>query len=92
MLPPPAIVEEIVQSVIDQGQLSRDQICETWGLSPDDYKALQEQLLRRKDIGSGGRGTGGFVVVQPRVREHEEPTIQSSALRTEWERWSVVKL
>jgi len=54
-------IQEVTQSVLEQGRLSKAEVRETWGLGEVEYAELQSALLRKgTSIQSGPPRTGGF--------------------------------
>ena len=63
------IVEEVVLALLEQGELTKSQILETWGLGEENYKELQKYILKKNDsIEKGSQKIGGFVVCKRKRR------------------------
>ena len=87
------IVEEVVLALLEQGELTKSQILETWGLAEEDYKELQKNVLKKNDsIEKGSQKVGGFVVRKRKSRLPDEASSDRFLLRTEWEKQAVQRL
>lgn len=86
------IVEEIVSTVVDQGSLTKEQICETWGLGSDDYNGLKHRVANDPRVEPGPRRTGGFIAVARRRRTDPTEQIPILGIRTDWEQVAVDRL
>lgn len=89
-----ADAREILQAILDQGQLSKLEIMEGWGLGEEQYSDLQIYVGEsRKPIIRGPRGTGGFVVQQPANRNRDDAVEADSLLATApWETSAIDRL
>ncbi len=86
-------VAEVVSAILEQGEITKDQILETWGIAEEDYKELQKQVLKgNQSIEKGSRHSGGFVVKKRKGRLPEESTTEVLLLRTDWEKTAVARL
>src|SRR5436309_5805643 len=86
-------VEEVVRAVLEQGEITKSQILETWGLAEENYRELQKQVLAANDsIEKGPQRAGGFVVRKRKGRLPDEASGDNLLLRTEWEEQAVQRL
>jgi DNA repair protein RadD len=88
----PSIIEEIFQSVLDQGVLTRKDIVDTWALSDESYRDVHRLLVRRREVESGPPGTGGFVARLIRRRDDLETDTPPPLLTAAWELVTVERL
>jgi hypothetical protein len=87
------IVDEVRRAVLDQGQLARVEIMETWCISHGDYRELQGRVLAAdKGIKKGPRGVGGLEVKPRRGRLPDEGIGAAPLLRSTWEGQTVARL
>lgn len=86
------VVDEVFSAVLDHGELTKQQIVETWGLSDDGYRDVQRLLIKKRGVDSGPPRIGGFVATLPRRHDDEEVDDSPLVLRTEWERAVVARL
>ena len=87
------LVEDVMGVLLEQGELTKSQILETWEVSEDDYKELQKCILRKdQSIEKGPQRVGGFVVRKRKGRFPDDDAGEDFLLRTEWERQAVMRL
>ena len=65
----PATAREVIEYVVDQGRLTKEQVMESWGIEDTDYRELQDRVLRDGRIELGPRRSGGFVLKTRRSRK-----------------------
>jgi DNA repair protein RadD len=89
---PPDLIQEIRQTVLERGRMTKDEIVETWGLTDDQYREIHRVLRDDSRIDSGPPRSGGLVARTPRVKSGEalgptavelEPWAQAAAGRLE---------
>ena len=88
-------VQEIRQAILDNGELTKDDIRLTWSLSEVEYAVLKAELSHDPDIEPGAKGVGGFQVRQRRWRrppESEEPEEQIERPVESWQRVGAERL
>lgn len=84
---PRDLVDEIWSAIVETGELTSEQIRETWGLGEDDYARIRRALDAKPNL-EAVRKVGGFRV---KLQRHREPkvafmqaiTIQTPALKFE---------
>jgi superfamily II DNA or RNA helicase len=86
-------VNEVVSTVREQGEVTKNQILETWDTAEEDYAELQKQVLQSDpSIAKGPKGIGGFVLEKPTGRPPTESTSEALLLRTDLEKSAVERL
>jgi superfamily II DNA or RNA helicase len=87
------IIHDIIESVLEQGALTKTQLLESWGIAPGDYAEVQERVLKNRRMECGPPGTGGFVAKSSRSRAVVDETSGDDIfLPTQWERLAVQRL
>lgn len=79
-----SVVEDIEESILSQGELSKQAILETWELDDTGYRDLREQLLRRGAVASGPKKSGGLVAKRKRGQTPSED-VARPILSEAWE-------
>jgi DNA repair protein RadD len=86
------VVQEVLDTLVERGHLSKADIIESWGLTEEGYARLQECVLANRWIHKGPKRTGGFIVQEERERAAQKSADEKLLLRTEWEKQSVERL
>src|SRR5262249_10223802 len=87
------LVEDVVQAVLEQGELTKSQIMETWGVSAEDYAELQKGVLKKNSsIEKGPPRAGGVAIKKRKGKFTDEEEGEDLLLRTEWEKQAVTRL
>jgi superfamily II DNA or RNA helicase len=90
---PDSVAREILQAVLDQGQLTKLEIMEGWGLDEEQYSDFQIHVAESgKPIVRGPRRIGGFVVKQPANRSRDGIGDDSLFNDTTWEASAIDRL
>ena len=80
-----SLLQEIEDSILSQGELSKQDILETWEFEDAEYQEVRKALLRRGAVTSGPKRTGGLIA--KRKRDHA-PSANEAArplLNETWE-------
>ncbi len=87
----PETIREIETAIQERGELSKDEIVETWGLDNEAYAALKATLSTRRRVEPGPQRIGGFVAKRARggIAAEEPP---DGTLREDWEETAVARL
>jgi hypothetical protein len=84
------LIDDVVNGVLEQGHLTKNQILETWGVAEGDYKELQKRVLKKdKSLEKGSKHSGGFVVRKRKGAFPDEDAGDQLLLRTRWEQEAV---
>lgn len=79
--------------ILERGTLTRDDIMSTWGLGPDDYERVRQELAKDHRLESNGKGPGGFSAKLKRTAlTVEDELLDFSAIPTGWERRTAERL
>jgi superfamily II DNA or RNA helicase len=88
-----SIISQIVSSVLEQGELSKEQVLEVWSLEEEDYPEVQRAVLKANEyIVKGPRRVGGFAMRQRKGRLTENGEGVQFDWKEEWERQTVDRL
>jgi len=63
-----SLLQEIEDSILSQGELSKQDILDTWEFEDADYQEARKALLHRGAVTSGPKRTGGLAA--KRKRDH----------------------
>jgi hypothetical protein len=89
----PNIAEEVVETVLECGSLTKREILETWDLCDVIYPALQEQVLTlNSSLQKGPKRSGGFVVKKQKTHPRQDATGDIVFLREGWEKNTAERL
>ena len=79
-----SIVEDVEESILSQGELSKQAILEAWELDDAEYRDLRDRLVRRGAVASGPRKAGGLVAKRRRGQTPSED-VTRPILSEKWE-------
>lgn len=82
----------VVNSVLEQGALTKQQVTETWDINDADYTELQRRVLKSNGIKKGPKGAGGFVALKRMGKFPDEAFGDVLLTRAEWEEQTVDRL
>ncbi len=85
-------IREIRQAVLDNAELSKDDIRLTWDLSEDEYTQLKAALRNDVDIEPGPQRTGGFCVRKKRWHKQPEEVSTIEVPVDAWQRRGAERL
>ena len=87
------IAEEVIETVLECGSLTKRDILETWDLCDVIYPALQEQVLSlNSSLQKGHKRSGGFVVKKQKTPPRQDTTGDIVFLREGWEKDTAERL
>jgi len=80
-----SLLQEIEDSILSQGELSKQDILDTWEFEDADYQEARKALLNRGAVTSGPKRTGGLAA--KRKRDHPTPADEAAVplLTEKWE-------
>jgi len=81
-----SLLQEIEDSILSQGETSKQDILDTWEFDDADYQEVRKALLNRGAVTSGPKRTGGLAA--KRKRDHPTPA-DEAALPLLTEKWEV---
>lgn len=84
-------VQQIVEHVLGSGEISKDDVCNAFGVTEAEYPEIKRAVLKNDLIEVGPKRTGGFVI---RKRAGRTPDGDGSALTftSDWENSTVSRL
>lgn len=89
----PNIAEEVIETVLEHGSITKREILETWDLCDVIYPALQEQVLTlNSSLQKGPKRSGGFVVKKQKTPPRQDSTGDIVFLREGWEKDTAERL
>ena len=77
-------VEDVEESILSQGELSKQAILEAWELDDAEYRDLRDRLIRRGAVASGPGKAGGLVAKKKRGQTPRED-VTRPILSEKWE-------
>ena len=80
-----SVLQEIEDSILSQGELSKQDILDTWEFDAEQYLEMRKTLLQRGAVISGPKRTGGFSA----KRKREHTTAEETARPILTESWEV---
>jgi len=81
-----SLLQEIEDSILSQGELSKQDILDTWELEDAEYQEVRKALLHRGAVTSGPKRTGGLAA--KRKRDHA-PSAEEATRPLLTEKWEV---
>ncbi len=80
-----SLLQEIEDSILSQGELSKQDILDTWEFEDAEYQEVRKALLHRGAVTSGPKRTGGLVA--KKKRDHAPPADEAARplLSETWE-------
>ena len=84
--------QDIIQVILNRGEISKDDIKLMWGLDEEAYAHLKADLGEEKLIEPGARGSGGFTARFKRRPKAPDETVTAPILGTAWEQASADRL
>jgi hypothetical protein len=86
------VVAQIVSAILDQGELTKSQIVETWQLTKEEYTELGKLLRKQTSIRPGPQRSGGFVAVARKGAFPDEGAGDEIGFETDRQRQTVERL
>lgn len=88
-------IKQIIEYVLDNGEVTKEEVCNAFGVSEAEYSDVKRAVLKNPLLESGPKHTGGFVVKKRAGKtpdETGEEAAKGLALTFEWETQSVARL